>query len=380
MQDRNDIEEIINGYEIDSEFEAARQRRRKERNERNRKRKQKRLLIRRITYAVFALITVFLVVVAVKNIFTKTKNVYISKKTEKQAEEVVQVDEPVVVSENEVEEDVPEEIKHYEYTEAESFFPINEEVVSEQVIVVDTKENQIVAGREYKTRMNPASMTKILTVLVAAEHVDNLDDTFTFSREITDYGYVNDCSSAGFLEDETVPVRDLFYGTILPSGADAAVGLATYVAGSQEAFVDMMNEKLAELGISETTHVTNCVGVYNENHYSTVYDMAIILNAAKDNEFCAEVLSSKVYTTTITEQHPEGIVLSNWFMRRIEDKDTASEVMGAKTGYVVQSGNCAASYARRDDGKEYICVTGGSTSSWRCIYDHVAIYHDYMSK
>ena len=107
-------------------------------------------------------------------------------------------------------------------------------------------------------------MTKVLTILVAAEHISeaDLDDTFTMTQEITDYAYVNDCSTVGFLDGEKVPVRDLFYGTALHSGGDAAVGLATYVAGSQEAFVDMMNQKLEELGIADSTHFTNCVGAF----------------------------------------------------------------------------------------------------------------------
>ena len=366
--------------EEDLAYKQARERRRRERNERNRKRKLRRMRIRRMTYIGLGLVILLIAGVLIKGLFAKTKDVIIRKQPNKEVSEVsVEPSSAPEVSENEAHEEEPCG-KQYSYEEAKDLLTMNEEVVSKQVIVVDPETNEIIAGRNMKTRMNPASMTKILTLLVAAEHVQNLDDTFTFSREITDYGFVNDCSSAGFLEDETVPIRDLFYGTILPSGADAAVGLAVYVAGSQEAFVDLMNEKLAELGLSETSHFTNCVGVYDENHYSTVYDMAVILNAAKDNEFCAQVLGSKVYTTAVTEQHPEGIVLSNWFMRRIEDKDTASEVMGAKTGYVVQSGSCAASYARREDGKELICVTGGSTSSWRCIYDHVAIYYDFMSK
>lgn len=366
--------------EEDLAYKQARERRRRERNERNRKRKLRRMRIRRMTYIGLGLVILLIAGVLIKGLFAKTKDVIIRKQPNKEVSEVsVEPSSAPEVSENEAHEEEPCG-KQYSYEEAKDLLTMNEEVVSEQVIVVDPETNEIIAGRNMKTRMNPASMTKILTLLVAAEHVQNFDDTFTFSREITDYGFVNDCSSAGFLEDETVPIRDLFYGTILPSGADAAVGLAVYVAGSQEAFVDLMNEKLAELGLSETSHFTNCVGVYDENHYSTVYDMAVILNAAKDNAFCAQVLGSKVYTTAVTEQHPEGIVLSNWFMRRIEDKDTASEVMGAKTGYVVQSGSCAASYARREDGKELICVTGGSTSSWRCIYDHVAIYYDFMSK
>ena len=175
-------------------------------------------------------------------------------------------------------------------------------------------------------------MTKVLTVLVAAEQIkeENLDDTFTMTLEITDYAYRNDCSSVGFLDGEKVTVRDLFYGTILPSGGDAAVGLATYIAGSHEAFVDMMNDKLKELGLSKTAHFTNCVGLYDENHYCTVYDMAVIMKAAMKNDMCREFLSAHSYTTAPTTEHPKGITISNWFLRRIEDKDTGGEVIGGK--------------------------------------------------
>lgn len=266
----------------------------------------------------------------------------------------------------------------YAVTDSANMQAISGEVVSSTAVVIDRRNEEIIAQRDAGARINPASMTKILTVLVAAEHVTDLDDTFTITRDITDYGYVNDCSSAGFLDNETVTVRDLFYGTVLPSGADAAVGLATYVAGSQEAFVEMMNEKLKEMGLSETSHMTNCVGIYDEQHYSTAVDIALILEAAVDNPLCREVLSAHTHTTSVTEQHPEGIIISNWFLRRIEDKDTHGEVVAAKTGYVVQSGSCAASYAEDKDGNGYICVTAGSTSSWRCIYDHVALYQQFL--
>lgn len=269
--------------------------------------------------------------------------------------------------------------KHYSASTTDSTISIGEEVMSSYGILIDLSNDTILAQRGSKTKINPASMTKILTALVAAEHVEDLDDTFTMTLEITDYGYINDCSSAGFAEDEKVTVRDLFYGTILPSGADAAVALATYVAGDQDTFVKMMNDKLAQLGLSDTAHMTNCVGIYDEEHYCTAYDMAMILEAAIDNELCREVLSAHTYTTSKTEQHPEGITISNWFLRRIEDKDTGGEVICAKTGYVVQSGNCAASYGVDMAGKEYICVTADAHSAWRCIYDHVELYKQFAT-
>ena len=141
--------------------------------------------------------------------------------------------------------------------------------------------------------------------------------------------------------------------------------------------MELMNEKLSELGLAGSAHMTNCVGIYDEEHYCTVYDMAMILEAALDNPLCREVLSAHTYNTSATAQHPEGLLLSNWFLRRIEDKDTGGEVICAKTGFVVQSGNCAASFGKDAAGNQYICVTAGATSTWRCIYDHVALYKQY---
>lgn len=272
--------------------------------------------------------------------------------------------------------------KVYEAKSTKDTIYLGDEIVSSYAVMIDVDSGQILAGKEAKTRINPASMTKVLTVLVAAEQlgdVGKLDDTFTITLEITDYGYVNDCSSAGFAKEEEVTVRDLFYGTVLPSGADAAVGLATYIAGSQEAFVEMMNAKLKELGLSGTAHMTNCVGIYDEDHYCSVYDMAMILEAAVDNELCREVLAAHTYTTSKTEQHPDGITISNWFLRRIEDKDTGGEVVCGKTGFVNQSGNCAASYGVDGSGKEYVCVTADAISVWRCIEDHAALYKRFSN-
>lgn len=254
------------------------------------------------------------------------------------------------------------------------------EVASTYGILVNVNTNEIICRRSADTVINPASMTKILTVLVAAEALgEGFDDTATYimPHEVTDYAFVHKCSTAGFVDNEVITVRDLFYGTILPSGGEAAQGLAYYVSGSQDAFVELMNKKLESLGLSDTAHFTNAVGLYDTNHHCTVADMAVILKAAVENDYCREVLAAHVYTTSSTEQHPEGIVISNWFLRRIEDKDAGGEVKGAKTGFVNQSGNCAASYFVSDDGVPFICVTGNAYSSWRAIYDHVAIYKAY---
>lgn len=265
----------------------------------------------------------------------------------------------------------------YRYEDTEDTRALGEEdITSTYAVFVDTEHDTILASRDAFSRMVPASMTKVLTALVAAEHVENWDDTFTITIDITDYSFKNHCSNAGFDRDETVTIRDLMYGAILPSGADASLGLAVYVAGSQEAFVELMNEKLEELGLSETSHFTNCVGIYDADHYTTAYDMAVIMEAAIQNEMCREVFSTRIFTTSATEQHPEGIELSNWFVRRIEDKETNGILVYGKTGYVDESGSCAVSFGTNENGRTYICVTAASGSKWWCINDHAKLYQE----
>ena len=269
-------------------------------------------------------------------------------------------------------------VSGYQVSRAASVrYPAEEDVQSSYAVLINAADGSIVAAKNERERIYPASMTKVMTLLVAAEAVQDLDDTFTVTLEITDYAYKHQCSTAGFLNDEAVPIRDLFYGTILPSGGEAALALAIYTAGSQEAFVERMNAKAAELGLSASTHFTNCIGLFDEENYTTCADMAMILKAAMENVWCRNVLSRRTCHTQPTEQHPDGIELSNWFLRRIEDKDTAGYVWGAKTGFVKESGNCAASFLLTEDGTPYLCVTGKAHSAWRAIYDHVSLYAKY---
>ena len=254
-------------------------------------------------------------------------------------------------------------------------------VDSQYAILVNTDTGEILAERNAFDRIVPASMTKVMTVLVAVEHMqnpeENLKDKVTITQEICDESYRSGSSFVGYGVGDQASVEDLLYGAILPSGADAAMALAEYTAGSQEAFADMMNEKAQELGIADTTHFTNCVGLYDENHYSTVYDMAVIMRAAIDNELCKKVLSTHTWTTGATMDHPEGIQISNWFLRRIEDHDTNGTVVCGKTGFVNESGNCAVSYQEGNSGTGYIACTALTYNQWRSIYDHIALYKTY---
>lgn len=387
----------IGNSDNDREFYEDMERRKLRRSQKKQREKRKKC----ITVIVLCACVLFIIVVIVvrsadkkviadaenSEVFSEEISVEESMPESNPVEEITESDSDEVMTEqvseviDESGTSTSEETQLYKFeTTPDTVNIYSEEVISTHAVLVDVNTDTIIATKGAYDRIFPASMTKVLTVLVAAEAIEeaNLDDTFTMTLEITDYAYVNDCSYVGFLDGEVVTVRDLFYGTVLPSGGDAAVGLATYVAGSHEAFVDMMNAKLEELGLSESAHFTNCVGLYDENHYCTVYDMAVIMKAAMENELCREVLSAHTYMTTSTTQHPDGIEISNWFLRRIEDKDTGGVVIGAKTGYVDEAGSCAVSYEEYADGTPYICVTVGSTSSWRCIYDHVEIYNDYI--
>lgn len=253
-------------------------------------------------------------------------------------------------------------------------------VGSKYAMIVNADTGEIIAEKNPYERIVPASMTKVMTILVAAEHLeseDSLQDVVTLTQEDEDYAYTNGSSAVCWMPGDTATVEDLFYGTILPSGADAAVALAEYIAGDMDSFVDLMNEKAEELGISDTTHFMNPVGVYDENHYSTCYDIAVIMKAALENDWCRQVLAQHTWTTSPTSQHPEGITVSNWFLRRIEDLDNNGTVQCAKTGFVNESGSCAVSYQVSNGGGHYIAVTANATSGWRCIYDHSALYREY---
>lgn len=374
-----------------TEEELEKRRAFKERERLRRMRQKRRLIIEALVELILKGLLVIgaicLLIFGIKKLFTKGSE---------PIEDTVsaQVIEPVAVSEDIVTPDIVEEepvgygastpevyglFEGYDLDFSSASYIYDEEMTSDFAIIVDASTGRVVAQKDAQTIISPASMTKILTVLVAAEHINDLDDTVPVSIEAADFAFSHDLAAVNFDVGEQVTVRDLLYGTILPSGGDAAYELAVYVAGSQDAFVDLMNDKLDELGLSDTAHFTNVAGIYNEQHYCSVADMAIILKAAMENELCRQVMSEHTYTTTSTAEHPEGITVSNWFLRRIEDKDCHGTVMCAKTGFVVESRNCAASYQLSDDGNQYIVVTAGTWSSWRCIYDHVQIYDDYTN-
>lgn len=250
------------------------------------------------------------------------------------------------------------------------------ELLSPYIAVIDVTNNKLVAGRNTETRIYPASMTKVMTLIVAVENVKSMDDKFTMTSEIIDPLYRDSASRAGFEPGEEVTARDLMYGLILPSGADGAVGLAQMIAGSEEAFVELMNKKCEELGL-KNTHFTNTSGLHNENHYTTPVEMAMILEYAMNNETCAKILSTYQYTTEVTEKHPEGILLtSTMFSRMYGNEVPGVEIKAGKTGYTQEARHCLVSYAE-SDGSKYVVVTAGAEGKWNVVYDDFKLYGDF---
>ncbi|MCI1398748.1 MAG: serine hydrolase, partial [Lachnospiraceae bacterium] len=161
-------------------------------------------------------------------------------------------------------------------------------------ILVNADTGEILAAKDETARIVPASMTKVMTVLVAAEALQNknLSDTVEITEDILETVSADNDAAVGFQAGEVVTVADCLYGAALHSGADAAIALGRYVSGSDDTFVEAMNQKAEELGLSDT-HFVNAVGAYDENQYSTVEDIAKILQAALDNDLARKVLSTR---------------------------------------------------------------------------------------
>lgn len=251
------------------------------------------------------------------------------------------------------------------------------ELYSENALLIDLESNTVLVQKNADARIYPASMTKVMTVLVAAEHIENWDETFTMTQSIIDPLFLADASMAGFVHGEEVSMTELLYGAVLPSGAEATEALAIVTAGSEEAFVALMNEKAQELGLKDT-HFVDASGLHDENHYTTLSDMAIIMQAALDNPHCREVLTSVNHTSPATVQNPEGVAMTNRFLYRIRPQQTGNvDIQAAKTGYTAQAMNCCVSYGIMENGRAAICITAHAWTGDYCIADHLALYGTY---
>lgn len=205
----------------------------------------------------------------------------------------------------------------------------------------------------------PASLTKMMTVLLAAENFDDLDASVTLDEELFSPLWAANASLAGFEPGEVVTVRDLLYGAMLPSGAECCAAIAQALDGSEVAFADRMNRRARELGM-ENTHFVNATGLQDSDHRSTVRDLALLLDAALDNPTFREVFTAPRYSTSPTNLHPDGITVYSSALSLFQDADLGRmTLLGGKTGFTDEAGLCLATLAEAD-GAEYILVTAGA--------------------
>ena len=230
---------------------------------------------------------------------------------------------------------------------------------SPYAVLMQVRGGRVIGEINGEEKMYPASMTKIMTTIVAIENLKDLDQEITLTNEMFEGLYEQDATQAGFQPGETVRAIDLLYGVMLPSGAECCVGLAQHLFGSEENFVAKMNEKAAELGM-DSTHFVTCTGLHDENHYTTVRDLTKLLSYALQNDTFRQIYCTSEYTTSATASAPEGLhFLSTMFKKMDSPEVNGGEIEGGKTGYTGEAGQCLASLAKVDD-VEYILVTAGA--------------------
>lgn len=241
---------------------------------------------------------------------------------------------------------------------------------SPNALLMDASTGEVLAEHDGYERIYPASMTKIMTALLAVENTDNLNERITMPYDIYDRLYAEEASMAGFQPGEEAALRELLYGILLPSGAECCITFANRIAGSEEAFVGMMNSRAAELGMKDT-HFCNCTGLHDADHYSTAADIAALLWYALGSESFREAFTAHRYSVMPTAQHPEGFTFfSTMFQYMESDAVTGGQILGGKTGYTGEAGQCLASLASVN-GREYILVTAGAPGSHETEQLHI---------
>ena len=233
---------------------------------------------------------------------------------------------------------------------------------SPYAVLMQVRGGRVIGEINGDQQMYPASMTKIMTTIVAIENLKDLDQEITLTNEMFEGLYEQDATQAGFQPGETVRAIDLLYGVMLPSGAECCIALADTISGSEADFVALMNEKAAKLGMSGT-NFCDTTGLHDANHYSTAKDIAVLLKYALRNDTFRKIIESPYHSTPATNIHPDGITFYSTMFKNLSDTVvTDGQIMGGKTGYTGEAGHCLASFAEID-GTEYILVTGGASGT-----------------
>lgn len=233
-----------------------------------------------------------------------------------------------------------------------------EEISAQAYVLLEAQSGTVLCSRNETQTLPMASTTKIMTALLTLEH-GGLDESFTVDAESIQV----EGSSMGLLAGDTVTLRDLCYGMLLASGNDAANLAAVRVAGSVEAFADLMNERAKQIGMSSTHFVTPS-GLHNEEHYSTAYDMALLAREALNNPEFAEICGcSKAKRSFGNPPYTRWMTNHNKLLTFYEG------CIGVKTGFTKMAGRCLVSAAERN-GVRLIAVTLNAPNDWQ---DHTKL-------
>lgn len=215
-----------------------------------------------------------------------------------------------------------------------------------QVVVVDEDSGEVLYGRNEHERTPMASVTKIAAAIVALER-GNLHDIVRIKYDPNE---LYDSTAMGCNPGEWYTLEDLLYGLMLPSGNDAALAIANHIAGSKEAFVQMMNDKVRELGL-ENTHFTNPHGLDEPNHYSSAYDMAMLARYGMKNPTFRKVAAAKIWDVYGSKSY--RIFNLNRLLWEYEGAD------GVKIGFTERAGRTTVASATRNSHRVYVAFMHG---------------------
>ncbi len=244
-------------------------------------------------------------------------------------------------------------------------WPKDTGVLSEAGIVMDMDSGTVIFAQDIHTLRIPASITKLLTALVVIENTEDLDAQVTFSRDAVYNVESGSGNKFSLDEGDTMSVRECLDVMVLQSSNQAANALAEYVAGSRSAFVDMMNEKVKEIGCVDGSRFANPSGLNDDSQRVSAYDMALIARAVFQNPLALEISSTKRASIPATAHYPEGASFSieHQLVQNNENPDSEyyfPSAKAGKTGWTSQAGQTLVTYAERD-GRRLVAVTLRST-------------------
>lgn len=241
------------------------------------------------------------------------------------------------------------------------------DITGEYVTLYNMNEDTLLYSKNDTKKTSIASLTKMMTTLVAIEEIDNLDKIVTIKER--DFEGTVGYSKAGFKVGDKVTYRDLLYGIILPSGADAVNAVVNNTLGYDK-FIKKMNETAKKIGMNDTSYA-NPVGKDDENNYSTSNDLAKLLKYALKNETFKTIFTTKNYKTS------NGLNLEST-VNRYENILNTNEIKGAKSGFTKDAGRCLASITTLNNVDYLLVVINSSTTSpYNAIKDTITIYDYY---